>query len=117
MGRYIAVSHFVFESRKFVELRLPGRSLRMPHKTDRIELLDTMGCHGGGRVVVFKFRSLVALSLDPSSKHGIFPIGMGDAAVSVLVLVLYKLLVHAIPLFLLVRTESGYSLVGSSMGT
>lgn len=94
---------------EFIELCLPCRFMRMPNKINRVQLFNSVGCHGGGKVFFFKFLILVALPFDPSGKYLITLIGMRYTRVSMLELEIDKLLEHDSPLMILGRTESPHS--------
>ena len=100
------------EGLEFVEPFLPHRSVRVPDKTDGLELFNPASGHGRSHVPIIELFVLVSLSLDPPGKHRIVRIRVRDTAVTMLEFVLDEFLELDLPLFLLIRPETRSHLFG-----
>jgi len=103
---YVAVTISLFEGHELVQLLHPRWCVRIPHKADRFQLLNTKSGHGGCGVTLLELLVLVSLSLDPSSEDRIFWVRERNIAVSILELVLDELQELFSPLLLLVWAKA-----------
>ena len=102
----VAGSKLLSKLLEFFQTFAPSRALRVPHKANVLQGVHTFLCHGTKLSFVHEL-VLVSLSLDPSCQGQVGRVGVGDKAVTKLLLVLAEFSELFRPLSFLVFAKLG----------